>query len=786
MALVINTNMASINAQRQLSSSGVTLDRATERLSSGQRINSAKDDAAGLAISNRMTSQVRGLDQAIRNANDGVSLIQTAEGALQESTNILQRMRELAVQSSNGIYSDSDRATLNAEVKQLVAELDRIAETTSFNGRKLLDGGLGNVDLQVGADAGQTISFSISAMDSSKLGLGSTSADLTGDRITYDGAADVGQGNIVINGVGLKAITNFGSATLSETQLSDVISDINDNVEGVTASAYNVVEAASLGDGLIGATGGNSITIALGSANGTAAVSYEITNTTSMQNMVDQINTKAGGALTASLNDAGKLVLSNTTGGTITVTESGTAAGATGLTSGTAYYGNIALKSDNGEAITITTGANGTDADLAVLGFRRTEAAGQVLGGTLDSSAQNGALANNDLKINGVDIGVVAANAGLQAKVDAINVKSDETGVTASVVARESYTTKQSENYVELTSSGALAFTAADTIIANGVTVTIAANTAASVVAGFNAGTANHGIKAFLSEDGTTFRLASNSNITLANGTGGTVAEFGNFSKNGGAAAAAAAGTYTAASLASVAGSININGTAVTLSNIGSQDALVTSINGVSATTGVTAKIDDNGELQLSSNSTINLKIGQTNGFASAFALGITFTDSDTDNSYTDEVVTINPRIKLESDNDTPISVEVTSTGATNTGLKNQNTSLSSTVTGTAVSSLSVATRAGAQSAIASIDTALNTINDTRSILGSVNNRLDFTVSNLSSIVEKTTAARSRIVDADFATETANLSRSQVLQQASTAMLAQANARAQNVLSLLR
>ena len=138
MALVINTNIASIGAQRQLSGSGMALDRSTERLSSGMRVNSAKDDAAGLAIANRMTSQVRGLDQAVRNANDGVSLIQTAEGALQESTNILQRMRELAVQSSNGIYSNSDRATLNAESKQLVAELNRIAGSTSFNGQNLL------------------------------------------------------------------------------------------------------------------------------------------------------------------------------------------------------------------------------------------------------------------------------------------------------------------------------------------------------------------------------------------------------------------------------------------------------------------------------------------------------------------------------------------------------------------------------------------------------------------------------------------------------------------------
>ena len=134
MALVINTNIASLNAQRQLNMAAGDMSSAMERLSSGRRINTAADDAAGLAITNRQTSQIRGLDQAVRNANDGISLIQTAEGALAETTNILQRMRELSIQSANGIYGDSDRATLDAEVQQLVAELDRIAETTSFNG----------------------------------------------------------------------------------------------------------------------------------------------------------------------------------------------------------------------------------------------------------------------------------------------------------------------------------------------------------------------------------------------------------------------------------------------------------------------------------------------------------------------------------------------------------------------------------------------------------------------------------------------------------------------------
>lgn len=786
MALVINTNISSLGAQRQLSGSGMTLDRATERLSSGLRVNSAKDDAAGLAIATRMTSQVRGLDQAVRNANDGVSLIQTAEGALQESTNILQRMRELAVQSSNGIYSDSDRKTLDAENKQLIAELDRISKTTSFNGRNLLDGTLGSVDLQVGASSGQTISFEISAMDSKNLGLGSTSADLTGSRITYDGTTDVGQGNIVINGVGLKAITNIGSATAANTQLSEVLADINENVEGVTASGFNIVEAQAAGDGLIGATGGNSITITLGSVDGGQSVAYEITNTTSMQNMVDQINEKAGGALTASLNTNGRLVLSNTTGGTITVAENGTAAGATGITAA-AYNGSIALKSETGEAITVTAGANGTDADLAVLGFRRTEGAGQVLGNTLASGVQDDDLANNDVKINGVDIGIVAGTGGLKAKVDAINALSDTTGVSATALARDSYSTNTSKNYQEISASTVPAMSTGETLVVNGVTVTFtgsATMTAAEIAEDFNAASANTGVRAFATDTGF-LRLASEGIITITDGTGTLATDLGTLTALDGSTPATGAAEPTS-TLVGEAGSININGTAVALSDLGNKDTIVTNLNAASATTGVTASIDVNGELQLQSNSTINIKYGQTQGFASAFAMGITIPSNGVANNTQDDVLTIDPRISLNSSNDTPISIEVTTAGATATGLLNMNTSLSSTVTGTAISNLSIATKAGATAALKSIDTALDTINDTRSQLGSINNRLDFTVSNLTSISEKTTAARSRIIDADFAQETANLSRSTVLQQAATAMLAQANQRPQNVLSLLR
>ncbi len=161
MPLFVNTNISSLNSQRQLINSGKSLDTAFQRLSSGLRINSAADDAAGLQISNRLTNQIQGLDQAIRNANDGISLAQVAEGAMDEITSALQRIRVLAVQSQNGINSSADRVALQKEVSALKAEISRVATTTQFGGVKLLDGKYSSTFL-VGANAGQTISVNIS------------------------------------------------------------------------------------------------------------------------------------------------------------------------------------------------------------------------------------------------------------------------------------------------------------------------------------------------------------------------------------------------------------------------------------------------------------------------------------------------------------------------------------------------------------------------------------------------------------------------------------------------
>ena len=210
MPSVINTNLASLNTQRNLSTSQASLNTTIQRLSSGLRINSAKDDAAGLAISERMTSQVRGLAVAQRNANDGVSLSQTAEGGLGKIGDMVQRVRELAVQSSNATNSTSDRQALQAEVTQLQSEMQRVATTTNFNGTKLLDGSFTDQNFQVGADVGQSIAISsITNAQTSSLG---QLEKLSGAFDNTGGATSLAAGDLTINGYDIGAVSGTGTA----------------------------------------------------------------------------------------------------------------------------------------------------------------------------------------------------------------------------------------------------------------------------------------------------------------------------------------------------------------------------------------------------------------------------------------------------------------------------------------------------------------------------------------------------------------------------------------------
>jgi flagellin len=374
MALVINTNVMSLNAQRNLSTSGSQLATSLQRLSSGLRINSAKDDAAGLAISDRMTTQISGLNQAARNANDGISLAQTTEGALQEVTNNLQRIRELAVQSANATNSSSDRNALDQEVQQRIAEIDRIASQTSFNGRKVLDGSFGGATFQVGANVGETISLALtSSVKATAIGQVATStgtvdlATLFTSGGTAATAASYESGVITpgdYSGTPLTfTVTAPGGSAQTVTLNADFTADLPGMVAAIDAdldATITVSEtggqitftAATAGAGSVAIGGAGAATITTGGTNtagaatvpGTAAP-YTLASATiqvgtatavdvagtyaTAQDLVDAINSQVTGAY-ASIDSTNHLVVSSgeamTMAGAMSATGNATAA----------------------------------------------------------------------------------------------------------------------------------------------------------------------------------------------------------------------------------------------------------------------------------------------------------------------------------------------------------------------------------------------------------------------------------------------------------------------------
>ena len=357
MALSINTNVASLNAQRNLGSSQANLAKSMQRLSSGLRINSAKDDAAGLAISDRMTSQIRGLNQASRNANDGISLAQTAEGALQESTNILQRMRELAVQSANDTNTASDRASLQSEVSQLLKEYDRIATQTQFNGQALLDGSQTNAVFQIGANANQTINLAITDVRSSQIG-----------NKTIDSA--IAPTNSAMGAITINSVALTGTATTTSGKVDEI--NAKSSLTGVTASQsgnYKVSVSAvtdfandlAAGDITINGVAIGPVAHGTDAATQATAVFNAINAKTGSTGVTATIGTGTnGGALNT-------MILSNTDGSAITVAFSGAAdANSSGLEAGTVAAG------ENGK-VTLSTNLSGgivlAGAGVAGIGF---------------------------------------------------------------------------------------------------------------------------------------------------------------------------------------------------------------------------------------------------------------------------------------------------------------------------------------------------------------------------------------------------------------------------------
>jgi flagellin len=280
---VINTNIMSLNAQRNLGTSRGDLATALQRLSSGLRINSAKDDAAGLAISERFTTQIRGLNQAVRNANDGISLSQTAEGALQEVTNNLQRIRELAVQSANGTNSSSDRQALDAEVQQRISEITRIASQTTFNGLKVLDGSFGTSTFQVGANVGDTISVGFSQ---------GVRADQLGQTATATNT--VGAGALVAGGGGVAGGLTIGVGTAPAVNISAAVAGSGAG-QGTTSAYAKAAAINASGVGGLTATASTTVTSAWTNTGGAAGNTYTLSvNGVSIYNAQDT----SGAALT--------------------------------------------------------------------------------------------------------------------------------------------------------------------------------------------------------------------------------------------------------------------------------------------------------------------------------------------------------------------------------------------------------------------------------------------------------------------------------------------------------
>jgi flagellin len=310
MPQTINTNIMSLTAQRNLNASQMGMSTAIARLSSGLRINSAKDDAAGLAIAERMTTQVRGLNQAVRNANDGISLSQTIEGALGSSAAILQRIRELAVQAANGSNSGSDRQALNAEANQLVAELQRIADTTEFNGLKVLNGAFGSQTFQVGANAYQTITVGGADVRTNKYGLHTA----VSEGLDPGATAGYNAGTLTIAGLVTKTVA---------IATDDTAKVVADRINAVSAETGVTANARSLATLDFSAAGAYSINIT--SSNTSAVtVAFNVSNVDSSEGLsqaVNEINkVSAQTGVSARLNEAGDaIILENASGNNITI-----------------------------------------------------------------------------------------------------------------------------------------------------------------------------------------------------------------------------------------------------------------------------------------------------------------------------------------------------------------------------------------------------------------------------------------------------------------------------------
>ena len=711
---VINTNVKSLAAGGSLSAVEKSLSTSMERLSTGLRINSAKDDAAGLAISSRMTSQLRGYAMALRNANDGLSMAQTAEGALGQITNMLQRMRELAVQASNGAMSGDDRNNLQWEVDQLKAEINNIALKTNHNNIKLLDGSATAVRLQTGTNASDSLTVGFQSVQTKDIGQGAlpalSSSAVASPNVDNDYDTSLDSGDLLINGVEVgaslavydtKSSQYLESSAISKAAAINRVSEFSKVIATVqeTVSYGQAMESTDATSGTLTINGVETSTI------------YTTTDTEDSRNAVitaiNAISTQTGVVAINTHDDAQGVVLVAKDGRNIVLGEFGgdLSSESTGITANTAVVGNFTLTSKDGSPITIGSriGGNIENAGLAVGTFAqnvaqittksRISASDVVVTSTVDDPT-SGLLNGNTLIIN--DVQIDAAIAGDD---HATDTRADSSTKASSAIAIAAAINKKSS--------------------ITGVTAKAEPN----VIYG------------------------------------------GGFEGDSGVT------------------SFRINGEEFDVNGFGTsnREQVVAIINAKSGVTGVVASLYSDG-LKLEAADGRNISLAIAGGDGTAIGLENVDVGSNADDS---DGVTYFARVSLSSDKAFTVK-SGSESNANFDALGFRRGTFGGSDSGVKVAEIDISTQSGANVAITALDAAIDGVISIQSRAGAVQNRLEAVVSNLTESTQNLSASRSRILDADYATETTNLARAQIISQAATAMLAQANQSAQTVLALLK
>jgi len=708
---VINTNLNALVSQESSRSSNLKLSRSMERLSTGLRINSAKDDAAGLSISNRMTAQVRGIQMAIKNSNDAISMSQTAEGAYGQVGNILQRMRELAVQSATATMNAGDRSSLQLEVDQLVEEINHIADTTNFNNIKLLNGTAKNMVIQTGANQEDTIKMSFDSVRANHIGSDIQPSVTSANGILANRGALV-DGDMMINGV------QVGASYAEDDQLS---AGSNEASAIAKVAAINRVSEAS---GVIAKAGAT--TVSGDSMSGTGATGTIVIN----------------GYTTASISTTSDFSLSRKL-----VTDAINAiSGATGVKAFDTQSDNqgIVLSAADGRNIVLTDNLGSAATGLATAG---------TYVGTFHLYSKDG----SDIKLNSKeDVSTTSQTDGITKA--GLRIGTYQGGSASTVTAMRA----------TVGEAGSVAGTAGvlngDTLLINGIAIgsafqtddVFSYQTSGSTTVGSQRSASAIAIAAAINKQSDRTGVTATAQANVLRGT-----------------------SFTAGTATDTAATVTLNGISITLADYTDLQNIVDSFNEVSGQTGVMASVYGTA-LELRAEDGRNISIAATNLTAPANLglAGVTLGDSSTSQ------VTYYASVQLESDE--AFTVDSGFEGVDNFELLGFRRGTYGGAVGDKVSEIDITTQRGASDALRALDAAINQVSAAQAMSGALNNRLDVIVNNLSEGLQNMSASRSRILDTDYASETTELAKQQIIQQAATAMLAQANQQPQGVLALLR